>query len=138
MKRRAIWRVSSTWLSLSLPTGTRSARGQEDVGGLQDGVAEQVVGDLLHVRGRGHVLDRGQLLQALHGDQAADEQLQLVGLVDGGLKAEGDFGRVDADGKMIHDDGAGVVRDRQDVGLVRLGREHVQVGDQEEAFVLVL
>ena len=110
----------------------------EDVGRLQHRVTEQVVGDLVHAGGGGHILDRGQLLQPLDRHQAADQQLQLVDLVHGRLQVEGHLVRVDADGQVIHDDRPGVVGDHQDALLVGLGGEHVQVRDQEETFVLVL
>ena len=110
----------------------------EDVGGLQDGVAEQVVGHLLHAGGGGHVLDRGQLLQAFDCDHAAEDEVHFVDLVHGRLEVEGCLLRVDADRQVVEHDVARVLADLGDVLLGRFGRQHVKVGDDEEAFVLFL
>ena len=110
----------------------------ENVGGLQYRIAQQVVRDLIEAGRVGHVLDRRQLLQPLDGHQSAEQQLQFVDLVHGRLQIEGHLGRVDADGQMVQHDGPRVVGDGQNIVLGVLGRQHVQVGDQEKALVLVL
>src|SRR4051812_37143697 len=58
--------------------------------------------------------------------------------MDGRLKTKGGGLRVDANRQMIHDDSAGVVRNGENALLVGLGRQHVQVGDQEKTFILIL
>ncbi len=64
--------------------------------------------------------------------------MQLVDFMHGRLQVEGHLGGVNANGQMVHDDCARVVGNGKDVGLVRLGGEHVQVGHEEEALVFVL
>ncbi len=110
----------------------------ENIRRLQDRIAEQVVRDLVHAGRGGHVLDRRQLLQALDRNQAAEQQLQLVDLVHRRLKVEGDLVRVDTDGQVVEHDDACDLGDVLDALLVGLRRQHVQVGDQEEALVLLL
>jgi hypothetical protein len=78
------------------------------------------------------------LQQTLYCDEAADEQLQFIGFMECRLEAEGGGVWVDADGKMIQDDGARILRDGKDAFFVRLGGQHVQIGDQEKTFVLIL
>jgi hypothetical protein len=58
--------------------------------------------------------------------------------MNGGLKTESCRFGIDADGKVIHNDGAGIVGNGKDALLVGLGGQHVQVGNQEETFILIL
>ncbi len=80
----------------------------------------------------------GKLLQPFDGDQSADEQVQFIRLMDGGLETECDLFWIDADGKVIHDDGACVIGNLEDAFFVRFRGQHVQVGDEEEALIFVL
>jgi hypothetical protein len=59
-------------------------------------------------------------------------------VINGRLKAESRRGRVNADGKVIHDNRARIVGNGKDALLVGLGRQHMQVGNQEVTFVLIL
>ena len=84
---------------------------------LQHRIAEQVVGHLLHAGRRGHILDGGQLLQALNRHHAAEDQVHFVDLMHRRLQIEGRPCRIDADRQVIENDLAGVLADLRDVLL---------------------
>ncbi len=111
----------------------------EDVGGLQDRVAQQPVGHLVFLVGvAGHVLQAGDAFQARHRDQVLEERVEFADLRDGRLQIEGRAFGLDARGQGVEHHLAGVGRDLVDVGAGVLGGEHVQISDDEPGLVLVL
>ena len=113
---------------------------QEDVGGLEHRIAQQPERDrlLVHQRGARHLLDARQPRQPRHGHEIAQEQRQLIRLMDRRLEEDRGDRRVDAGAQVVQHHAARVIGHLRDVLFAVLGGQHVQVGDDEIALVLML
>ena len=111
---------------------------QEDVGGLEHGVAEEAEGHLLDAGALGHLLEARHAREARHGDEVLEEEGELADLGHGRLEVDDALGRVDAAGEVVEHVPRTLSAQGLDVLLLGLGGEGVEVGDDEEALVLVL
>jgi hypothetical protein len=137
LKRRATSRVSSTCDDWSSPTGTYGRLVDQDVGRLQQRVAEEAVGrevavlELLHLVlvGR-HALEPAE--RRAHRQQR--EQLGVLGQA--ALDEDGRVVGVDAGGEPVDHHVVDVLLD--DAALFVVRRQRVPVGDEVEALELGL
>ena len=108
----------------------------QDVGRLEDRVAEQAVRGGLELEVADDVFEGGSALEPGHRDQHAEQQVQLAGLGDERLEVDRAALGVDADAEVVEDELADVLADVARV--LEAGGQGVVVGDDEEAVVLVL
>ncbi len=107
----------------------------QDVGGLEDRVAEQAVGGRFELKVTDDLFERRHALEARHRDEHAEEQVQLAGFGDERLEVDGAALGVHPDAQVIQDQLADVLADVARV--VEAGGQGVVVGDDEEAVVLI-
>src|SRR5207245_5758758 len=108
----------------------------EDVGGLEDRIAEESVRRQRQIVVAHLFLERRNPLRPRNGNEHREIEEELGHFGDARLQVDRGPLRIDPEGEVVDDELADVLPDLLEVRDPR--REHVVVGDQEEALVLVL
>jgi hypothetical protein len=111
---------------------------QQNIHGLQNGIAKQTERHGVDVGVARHVFEGGHPFEARNGDQHFKEQIQLIGFRNRRLDEDGADVRVNADGEIIQHGLADEGWNLFDVLRLRFGGQRVQVRDDEEGVVLML
>ena len=113
-------------------------RAEQNIHGLEHRIAKQTKWHGVNVGVARHVFERGHAFEARHGDEHFKEQIQLIGLRNRRLDKDRADIRVNANGEIVQHGFFDVGWNLFDVLRLGLGRERVQIRDDEEGFVLVL
>ncbi len=121
-----------------LPDRDEMCPRQEDVGSLEHRVAKQSKGHPVEVGCAGHILQAWDAFQTRDSHQHLENQVQFVGLRDRRLQKDRTFLRIDARGEVVQQHLADILLDRGDRFALGLGRQRMQVGDDEVTLILIL
>ena len=116
--------------------GTR----HQNIGTLKHGIPDQAKwnGLIGHIRRACHIFHTGQPRHAGQGYEHLKKQIHLVHSVNGRLQINGRFFWIYAHGQIIQYHLIDIFTQRIDVFFLRLCGQHVQVGHQKIALVLIL